>query len=161
MNKLLEINVYNATALVTWTNMKNPVGRPEIKITDEMLAKAEAYASRGLTIEQIALALDLGESTLYEKLNKYSDLSDAIKRGKATGIAHVADKLLTNVDNGNVTAQIFYLKCQAKWKEAQSLEHSGPDGAPIKFEDQNKITAREELKNLISKALDKSSSKED
>lgn len=31
----------------------------------------------------------------------------------------------------NITAQIFWLKCQAGWVEPQKHEHSGPEGKPI------------------------------
>jgi len=32
---------------------------------------------------------------------------------------------------GNVTAQIFWLKCQDGWREAHRVEHTGENGAPI------------------------------
>lgn len=40
-------------------------------------------------------------------------------------------------------------------------EHTGKDGGAIKFEDQNKIDARDQLKNLLSNVLDKLPAKED
>ena len=38
-------------------------------------------------------------------------------------------KLLEQVNSGNLTAIIFYLKCKAKnrgWVEKQQIEHTGP-----------------------------------
>lgn len=137
-----------------------PPGRPPFEITKEVIEIAESYASRGLNREQIADALGISYQTLNEKTKENSDFSDAIKRGKAKGIAHVANNLLKNVDNGNVTAQIFFLKCHAKWKETSIVEHTGEDGKPIKLE-QTQISAQDRLKQAIDKALPIQESKED
>jgi hypothetical protein len=110
---------------------KRPKGKPPIEITPDMISKAENYASRGLTKEQIAHCLGMGCSTLFEKINDYPDLADALKRGKSKGIAMVADNLLKNVENGNVTAQIFFLKCQAGWKETIEVQNTGKDGETL------------------------------
>src|SRR5688572_17535571 len=104
------------------------VGRPPFEITKEILEKVESYAARGLNQKQIADALGIHIATLCDKKNMFVEFSEAIKRGKGKGIALVADNLLKNVQNGNVTAQIFYLKTQAGWKETDVLEHTGKDG---------------------------------
>jgi hypothetical protein len=110
---------------------KRPVGKPPIEITPDIISKAENYASRGLTKEQIAHCLGMGYSTLFEKINDYPELAEALKRGKSNGVAMVADNLLKNVKKGNVTAQIFFLKCQANWKETSVVETTGKDGAAL------------------------------
>ena len=89
------------------------------KPTAENLAKVETLAEQGMTQEQIAPCIGIGVSTLYEKINKYPELLEALKKGKEKGIARVTEALLKNVEKGNVTAQIFYLKCRAGWKEAR------------------------------------------
>lgn len=86
-----------------------------------MIKDAEKLAARGLTMEQIAHSLGLGMSTLYEKKADFPELADALKRGKAKGIATIANCLFENAKAGNTTAQIFYLKCQAKWKEEEAV----------------------------------------
>lgn len=126
------------------------VGKKPLIITPEMIKQAESYASRGLTQQQIADALGMGESTLYEKLHAYPEFAEAIKRGKAKGIAHVANNLLRNVENGNAATQIFYLKCQAGWKETDVHEHQGKDGGAIKVETELKLNAQ----SLLSQAMD-------
>lgn len=70
--------------------------------------------------QDIALCLGIHPGTLSMKKGQLADLNEAIKRGKAKGIARVTNALLKNIDIGNVTAQIFYLKCQAKWMEAKA-----------------------------------------
>lgn len=134
-------------------------GRPPFEITDEILNKAESYAARGLNQQQIADALGIGISTLMDKKKEYEDFSEAIKRGKAKGIAHVANNLLKNVDNGNVTAQIFYLKCQAQWKETDVLEHTGKDGSPIQMETKKMEDAQNLLHNVLEEILSKTKQK--
>jgi len=129
--------------------------RPAIEITEEMIAQAEAYASRGLTTEQIALALGIGETTIYEKFKLYPNFREAINRGKSKGIAHVANALLKNVDNGNVTAQIFYLKAQAKWRDGNLIEHTGKDGEAIQIETKYKLAKSELDSRYANMALNK------
>ncbi len=95
------------------------VGRPPWIPSEEELEKVESLAARGLTQEQIADCIGIHLGTLSAKKSEFDELSEAIKRGKAKGIALVTAELLKNVKAKNVTAQIFYLKCQAKWKEAK------------------------------------------
>lgn len=98
---------------------KRKVGRPAFKITHEVLEKVESLAARGMTSQQIADCLGIAAGTLCEKQNQNNEFYEAIKRGKAKGIANVTAALLKNVGTGNVAAQIFYLKCQAKWRELE------------------------------------------
>ena len=85
-------------------------GRPEILINDEMIRRAEAYAAQGLTMPQIASVLGMSQTTLYDKKSKFSEFSEAIKRGKDKGI------------DGDNTAMIFYLKNQAGWQDRVEKE---------------------------------------
>lgn len=93
------------------------LGRPPFQITDKVLYEVETYAGRGLNKQQIADAIGIHIDTLIEKCKSFPEFSDAINRGKSLGISRVAERLLENVDNGNVQAQIFYLKVQGQWKE--------------------------------------------
>ena len=88
-------------------------GRPEILINDEMIRRAEAYAAQGLTMPQIASVLGMSQTTLYDKKSKFSEFSEAIKRGKDKGI---------KARDGDNTAMIFYLKNQAGWQDRVEKE---------------------------------------
>jgi len=90
--------------------------------TEEELKKIESLAARGMEQQDIALCLGIRPETLSRKKDVIEQLDQAIKRGKAKGIARVTNALLKNVDIGNVTAQIFYLKTQAGWKETSINE---------------------------------------
>jgi len=99
------------------TKKSNKVGRPKLVVTKDMCERAEAYASQGLTSEQIALALGIGESTLYDKQNEFKEFAEAIKRGKGRGIQRVTNKLYEKALEGDNTAMIFYLKNRAGWQD--------------------------------------------
>ena len=100
--------------------VENPKARKNKWIPSaEELKKVEALASRGMTEENIAHCLGIRPETLSKKKHEFEQLVQAIKRGKAKGIAMVTNELLKNIQLGNVTAQIFYLKSQAGWKEAK------------------------------------------
>jgi len=108
-------------------------GRPLIQITPELCKKAESLAAQGLTMEQIAHTLGMGERTLYEKVKEYSHFSQAIEQGRSKGIAQVTNALFKKAIDGDVPAQKYYLnnRDNANWKDRINNEHSGPDGKPI------------------------------
>jgi len=96
----------------------------------EVLSQVEAMAGLGLTMEQIASVLGVGERTLHTYKASSEELSAAYQKGRARGAISVASSLRTQITAGNVTAMIFYLKTQCRWKEPPR-EISGPDGGPI------------------------------
>ena len=99
---------------------KKKLGRPLFEITEKVCRKAEEYAAQGLTAEQIAMVLGIGESTLYEKQVDFPEFAEAIKRGRGQGIVSVTNALYQKaiVDKDN-TAMIFYLKNRAGWVDKQ------------------------------------------
>ena len=57
-------------------------GKYEYWLSDERLILFGGWAREGLTDEQIAEKMNISRSTLYEWKKKYSDISDALKKGK-------------------------------------------------------------------------------
>jgi len=107
------------------TKPKNKRGRPKQFFFDaEVLKKIEQLAGLGLTQTQIIDALGMGKTLFYDEKTQNKELVDAIKRGKAAGIATVASKLMAKVQNMDTSSIIFYLKCQAGWRDTQELELS-------------------------------------
>lgn len=104
------------------------ITKPKIQID---LKQVESLAANGLTQEQIAAALGISESTLTKRKKENTDFTDAIKRGKAKGIALVTNKLMESIKGGNMTAMIFFLKTQAGWKETNVQEHTGANGKDL------------------------------
>ena len=92
---------------------RRPNRRTSVAALD--LEKIEDLADKGLTLEQIAAALGIDVRTLYNHRKKFREVGEAINRGAANGIATIANKLFEAANNGNVTAQIFFLKARAGW----------------------------------------------
>lgn len=94
------------------------------------------------TAEQIATAIQEAEGfvtraarevgcssrTIYNYAKRYVSVQQAIDNAREERIDWVEDKLFDQMEKGNVTAMIFYLKCQAKSRgyiEKQQIEHMG------------------------------------
>ena len=69
-------------------------GKYEYWLTPEGLLKLEAWARDGLIDEQIAANIGISRETLYQWKNKYSDISDALKKGKEIVDIQVENALL-------------------------------------------------------------------
>jgi len=63
-------------------------------LTDEGLIKIEGWAMDGLSDEQIAHNIGIVPSTLYEWKKKYSEISEALKKGKEIIDRQVENALL-------------------------------------------------------------------
>ncbi len=120
------------------------ITKPKIHID---LKQVESLAANGLTQEQIAAALGISERTLRSRKGEIADFADAIKRGKAKGIALVTNKLMESIKGGNMTGMIFFLKTQAGWKETNVQEHTGANGADLPKNNKITITVVDARKN--------------
>ena len=135
-------------------------GKYEYWLTPEGLLKIEGWARDGLTDEQIALNIGISRSTLNTWKDRYSDISDTLKRGKDIVDRQVESALLRRAlgyeyeevkkkFEGDVliektvtkkevipdtTAQIFWLKNRKpdKWRDK-------PICADTDFEDDENI----------------------
>lgn len=85
----------------------------------------EGWARDGLTNEQIANNIGINPKTLYEWKNKESKISNILKKGREVVDFEVENALLKNALDGNVTAQIFWLKNRKKneWREKQEFSN--------------------------------------
>jgi hypothetical protein len=97
-------------------------------IEPEGLLKMEGWARDGLTDEQIAENIGITAATLYEWKKRFSDISEALKKGKEVVDFEVENALFKNAINGDTTAQIFWLKNRRpdKWRDKQNIELSKP-----------------------------------
>lgn len=94
-------------------------GKYEYWLTEEGLILLEGWARDGLTDEQIAHNMGITRETLNQWKNKYTDISDTLKKGKEVVDYEVENALLQSAMSGNTTAQIFWLKNRRpnKWRE--------------------------------------------
>lgn len=100
--------------------------KPKIQID---LAKVESLGAQGLTNAQIAAALGISETTLYNNQRNSAEFEAAIKKGKAKGIALATNKLFEKIRAGDLGAICFFLKCRGEWSEKLKLDHSSTDGS--------------------------------
>lgn len=102
--------------------------KPKIPID---IAKVEMLAAQGLTQEQIADVLGISERTLRRRKQDMSEMSEAIKRGQAKGIAIATNKLMEQVRDGNLGAICFFLKCRGAWSEKLKIESNNTNTTKI------------------------------
>ena len=103
----------SSTEIVKSERKPQKTGRKRFEITPSVLEQVEKYSGLGFNISQIATVLGVDERTVYAKKAVFSQLDQAIKRGRLSAIGKVSNALFDSALSGNVTAQIFYLKNRA------------------------------------------------
>ncbi|MCI6927954.1 MAG: transposase [Ruminococcus sp.] len=135
-------------------------GKYQQWLEPEGLTLLEGWARDGLTDEQIAGNIGINTSTLYDWKNKFSEISEALKKGKEVVDIQVENALLKRAlgytyeettsecdEDGKLkvtkvvtkevvpdtTAQIFWLKNRRPdlWRDKQNIEHSGQINNPF------------------------------
>lgn len=97
--------------------------KPRLNWKDpELLSKVEMLAAQGLTDGQIAEVIGVSRRTITNYKTHDCAFCAAIKRGEAKGVAQITNALFTSAKNGNLGAQVFYLKNKAGWSD--KLEHA-------------------------------------
>ena len=79
-------------------------------LTDEGLSIIEGLARQGLTDEQIAKSMPLGITAFYDYKKRFSEFSKALKKGRSFANVKMENALYKSGIDGNVVAQIFWLK---------------------------------------------------
>ena len=90
-------------------------GKYQEWLTKDGLTQLEGWARDGLTDEQIANNIGIQRTTLYDWKNKYPDISDSLKRGKAPVDIEVENALLKRALGYTV-------------KETRTIVEKTPDG---------------------------------
>ena len=111
-------------------------GRPVFIPTDDQKFLVTMMSSTGVPHERQAKAIGVNSKTL----RKY--FKEELQLGRNRAHAEIAGALYKRALDGNVPAQIFYLKTQAGWREAQRLE--------LRAEGQDFITETERHQRLAA-----------
>ena len=111
-------------------------GRPVFIPTEDQKFLVTMMSSTGVPHERQAKALGVNSKTL----RKY--FKEELQLGRNRAHAEIAGALYKRALDGNVSAQIFYLKTQAGWREAQRLE--------LRAEGQDFITETERHQRLAA-----------
>lgn len=94
----------------------------------DKLVLLEGWARDGLTEEQIANNIGIDRTTLYRWKEKDCNIYNAIKKGKEVADYEVENALFKNALDGNVTAQIFWLKNRKKEQWREKVEYQDNNG---------------------------------
>ena len=108
-------------------------GRPPFEITEKVIAQIETLAGYGLTVVQIAAVIGCSEATLHAKKNDEA-VFGAFTRGRARAEAMVGKSLFEKAKAGEGWAVQWWEKTRAGRSDRQVIEHSGPEGGPVKVE---------------------------
>jgi len=96
-------------------------------ISGEGLELIQGWVREGLLDKQIAHNMGIHIGTLYAWRNRFDEFNEVFKRTKEVVDYEVENALYKAAMNGNVTAQIFWLKNRrpGQWKDKQDVEYSG------------------------------------
>ena len=119
---------------------KHPGGRPT-SYRPEFCKRVVALMAEGRSLEGCAALLGVHPDSLYEWQKVYPQFSEAVRAGRAAATTFWENRLLdvANGGSGNAQAIQWALRNRSRaasgWHhDAQRLEHSGPDGAPVAIE---------------------------
>lgn len=104
-------------------------------------------------------------NTLKSYINKYKTLQSALHEINENRLDFTESKLLKKIDNDDLTAIIFYLKCKGKsrgYVEKSEVEHSGAISVteflnalpPATARDARKLLAEELIRRRAGKKVD-------
>jgi len=99
------------------TNPKG--GRPKLSLTSQELKQLETMAGF-LSQREAAAILGISENTMTKLLRENDSVNTAWKKGRSLANLEVSQSLFKNATQKmNPLAQMFWLKCQSGWIEAQ------------------------------------------
>lgn len=88
------------------------------------LLRVQGWAMDGLTDEQIAENMGIRRETLWEWKKKYPNINNALKVSKDIADRQIENALFKAAKEGNITAQIFWLKNRKvkEWRDKHDLD---------------------------------------
>lgn len=99
-------------------------------VLNDKLLLMEGYCRDGATEKQVAEALGISHNTLINMKTKYSDVSEALRKGKEIVDYAVENALLRKALSGDVTAMMFWLKNRkpSQWRDIKEVNANLQDG---------------------------------
>jgi hypothetical protein len=100
-------------------------GRPPFEPDNEQRLAVTTLAACGTRFALIARHIGVDAKTLRRHFRK------ELNEGRQDANALIARSLFAQAIAGNTTAQIFWLKTRAGWRETSTFEMTGPNGRPL------------------------------
>jgi hypothetical protein len=97
------------------------VAKTAFVVNDALREKARYLAGLGVRQDDIARIIGCAPKTLRKRFR------DELDRGVAEANATISGSLFANAKGGNVTAQIFWLKTRAHWRERLAADDPIPN----------------------------------
>ena len=110
------------------------------ELSEKQLKAIRRMAECGIANEHIAGCLNMSQAYFYKLIEKYPEILETIKNGRADGVNAVAQTLLQKAREGNMTAIIFFLKTRGGFVEHQ------PDQSKTNIVFKTEITPTGEFK---------------
>jgi hypothetical protein len=96
------------------------MAKSKFDITPDTIEEIKALAGHGLSLDDIQDYFGIKKSCWYEKIKQFPEITDIIKQSRAQRGARAARKLWEYIEDGGklgLTALMFYLKTQHRWRE--------------------------------------------
>lgn len=99
-------------------------------VLNDKLLLIEGYARDGAKEKQIAEALGISHNTLINMKSNYSEVSEALRKGKEIVDYAVENALLRKALSGDTTAIMFWLKNRkpSQWRDIKEVNANLQDG---------------------------------
>lgn len=130
---------------------KNKGGRPPFTFNEEQIVQIEALGAV-LSLAQVADYFGIALNTFHAACERQPEVLERYKKGQTKAIGSVAQSLLTQAREGNLTAAIFYLKTRAGWRETQVVDNVSSDGSMTPKREEVQMS-KEDLQGALSEAL--------
>jgi hypothetical protein len=106
------------------------MARPTFTPTDAQRENVKILSACGVP-QSTMCQIIVGKNDPIDEKTLRKHFKVELESGAALANAKVAQSLFKKATGGNVTAQLFWLKTRAGWKETQNLEVTGKNGGAI------------------------------
>ena len=100
------------------------MGRKTIDFDEKQIEEVGRLAAY-LTRDQLAAFFGISAATFDKIRERQPEVEMTYKRARADTIGKVAQSLVQDALDGDVTSRIFFLKTQGGWRETNVTEHTG------------------------------------
>lgn len=132
---------------------KHPGGRPTKYDPAVHPEKGYKCSLAGMTVPELALALDVSETAFHVWMNKHVEFRDAITRGRVIADAHIASRLFQRAEGyKRITQQAFKIKVGRDMEKVEVVDlitEEPPETNAIKYWLNNRMRGKWREKQVV------------